>query len=222
MIYSSTKTIEYIKSYFDDDVDFYEKLSFFNGQSLGLLTWKNVIEVADLIHIPDLDKDKLYSEFCDIKCLYDYVKKKDIKLGDQVKSYILSKTNNFTSPNTDPQSIEFDEDEHFESTLINGDEDSVRSDHLWAYLLNINPEKTPNLKKLICYIFLIPCSNSYVETIFSQMKHVWSDYRNRMEIELVSAELKIRMNGNYSCPKFYHHILSEKTLLKEIRKNAKY
>ena len=140
------KTIEYIKSYSDDDVDFYEKLSFFNGQSLGLLTWKNVIEVADLIHIPDLDKDKLYSEFCDIKCLYDYVKKKDIKLGDQVKSYILSKTNNFTSPNTDPQSIEFDEDEHFESTLINGDEDSVRSDHLWAYLLNINPEKTPNLK----------------------------------------------------------------------------
>ena len=216
------KTIVYIKSYFDSDVDFYEKLSYFNGQSLDLLTWRNVIEVADGIHIPDLNKDELYSEFCDIKSLYDYVKKKDVKLVDQVKSYIMNKTNCSIATNIDPQSIECDDNEQVESTLTHGDENSVRSDHLWAYLLNINPNKTPNFKNLICYIVSIPCSNSYVETIFSHMKHVWSDYRNRMEIDLVSAELKIRMNGNYSCPKFYHHILSEKTLLKEIRKNAKY
>lgn len=59
--------IDYIKSYFDDDSDFYEKLSFFNAQSFHFLTWKNVLDVADMIQIDDLDKDQLYSEFCDIK-----------------------------------------------------------------------------------------------------------------------------------------------------------
>ncbi len=216
------KTIEYIKSYFDTDIDFYEKLSFFNAQSLDLLTWKNVIDVADMIHIHDLDKDQLYSEFCDIKSLYDYVRKKNIKLSDQVKSYISTKTNDFPASNIDHPSIELDDNEQVISTSINEGEDLIRSDQLWAYLLNINPNTRPNFKKLICYIFSIPCSNSYVETIFSHMKHVWSDYRNRMEIELVSAELKVRMNGNYSCQRFYQHILLEKNLLKEIRKNAKY
>jgi hypothetical protein len=68
--------IDYIKSYFDDDSEFYEKLSFFNVQSFHFLTWKNVLDVADLIQIDDLDKDQLYSEFCDIKCLYDNLNKK--------------------------------------------------------------------------------------------------------------------------------------------------
>ncbi len=65
-------------------------------------------------------------------------------------------------------------------------------------------------------------TNSYVETILSHMKHVWSDNPNRLGIELVSAELTIRMNDNYSCQRFYQYILSETKLLKKIWKNAKY
>ncbi len=86
----------------------------------------------------------------------------------------------------------------------------------------MNPNPAPNFRKIISFIFSIPCSNSYVESIFSHMKHLWSDYRNKMDIELVSAELKMRMNMAYSCESFYKHILSQKHLLKEIRKNAKY
>ena len=71
----------------------------------------------------------------------------------------------------------------------------IRSDELWAYILNTTPNATPNLKKLISHIFSIPCSNSFVESIFSNMKHCWNDYRNRMNIELISSELKLRMNS---------------------------
>jgi hypothetical protein len=69
---------------------------------------------------------------------------------------------------------------------------------------------------MICYVFSMPCSNSYVESIFSHMKHVWSDYRNRMDMKLVGAELKIRMNANHSFEQFYKHILTDKHLLQQI------
>ncbi|CAF3801355.1 unnamed protein product [Rotaria sp. Silwood1] len=215
--------IGYIESYFNYDSEFYEKLSFFNSQSFNLLTWKNVIDVVDLIHIDDLDIDQLYSEFCDIKCLYDNLKKKSINLSDQVKSYISSKTNGFSTTRINHQNVVYDDndDEEIISLSNKQTEDFIRSDQLWAYLLNINPYSKPNFQKVICYIFSIPCSNSYVESIFSHTKHVWTDYRNRMDIELINAELIIRMNGNYSCEGFYKHILSQTSLLKQIRKNAK-
>jgi hypothetical protein len=54
------------------------------------------------------------------------------------------------------------------------------------------------------------------------MNHLWSDYRNRMDIKLVHAELSIRMNVNYSCEQFHKHILSQTNLFKQSRKNAKY
>ena len=233
------KVIEYIKSYFDDNSEYYEKLSFFNSQSFNFLTWKNVIDVADLIHIDDLDKDQLYSEFCDIKCLYDNLKKKNIKLSDQVKSYISSKTNDISTSTIIHQHVPYDDndddddddgggacggddEEEMIPQSIKQNEDFIRADQLWAYILNTNTNLTPNFDKVICYIFSIPCSNSYVESIFSHMKHLWSDYRNRMDMELVNAELKIRMNGHYSCERFYKHILFQTHLLKQIRKNAKY
>ncbi|CAF1513126.1 unnamed protein product, partial [Rotaria sordida] len=103
--------IKYIESYFNDDSEFYEKLSFFNAQSFNLLTWKNVIDVVDLIYIDDLDIDQLYSEFCDIKCLYDNLTKKSIKLSDQVKSYISSKTNGFSTTRINHQNIVYDDND---------------------------------------------------------------------------------------------------------------
>ncbi len=54
------------------------------------------------------------------------------------------------------------------------------------------------------------------------MKHLLSVYRNRTSMELVNAELKIRINDNYSCEQFCKHILYQTHLLKQIRINAKY
>jgi hypothetical protein len=218
--------IVYIKSYFDNDSEFYEKLSFFNARSFEFLTWEKCLDVADILHIDGLDIDKLHNEFCDIKCLFDYLNKKNIKLSDQINSYISSKKHSISSStkiSLDCIALDdVDVDDENIAQVPDNIDNSIRSDHLWSFLLNYNPNSAPNLYKMICYVFSIPCSNSYVESIFSHMKHVWSDYRNRMDVKLVSAELKIRMNGNYSCEQFYKHILTDKHLLQQIRRNEKY
>ena len=72
------------------------------------------------------------------------------------------------------------------------------------------------MKLLIAYVFSIPCSNAFVESIFSNMNHLWCDYRNRMDIELVEAELQIRKNSNIPCAHFYKFILSQDDLFKKI------
>ena len=54
------------------------------------------------------------------------------------------------------------------------------------------------------------------------MRHLWPDHRNHMDVELVAAELKIKMNSDYPCEHFYQYILSECDVLKRIRANEKY
>lgn len=98
----------------------------------------------------------------------------------------------------------------------------IPCDQMWVFLLNENGNSTPNMKMLLNYLFSILCSNSYVESIFSHMKHGWNDYRNNMDIELVAAELQIRVNCDYSCDSFYKFLLTQPHLLKQIRTNKKY
>jgi hypothetical protein len=45
--------------------------------------------------------------------------------------------------------------------------------------------------------------NAFIASIFSHMNHLWSNYRNRMSIELVVAELQIKKNSNISSVYFY-------------------
>ena len=71
-------------------------------------------------------------------------------------------------------------------------------------------------------MYSLPCSNAYVESVFSQMKHLFNEARNRMTTELVSAELKIRLNSTLSCTEMYKHILCNQDLLKAIKSDEKY
>ncbi len=56
----------------------------------------------------------------------------------------------------------------------------------------------------------------------SHMNPLWSDYRNRMDIELVEAELQIRKNSNIPCAYFYEFLLTQEELLKKIASNEKF
>ena len=67
----------------------------------------------------------------------------------------------------------------------------------------------------------MPYSNPHVKSIFSQMNHLWTNYRNRMDIQLVAAELKIRNNSNIPRNNFYKSIISQQNLLKAIATNNK-
>ncbi|CAF3380698.1 unnamed protein product [Rotaria socialis] len=90
----------------------------------------------------------------------------------------------------------------------------VRAGHLWTYLLD--GESVPNFKKLVQFIFSIPASNAFCETIFSHMKYLWNDSRNRMNHDFVGPGLKIKTNTHFTCTQFYDYLLNEPDLLKQI------
>ena len=96
----------------------------------------------------------------------------------------------------------------------------VRPDQLWMFLLSIT--QAPNFKKLICFLYSLPASNSFVESVFSQMKHLFNDKRNRMSTELISAELKVRLNFSLSCTEMHKYLLCNQDLLKAIKSVKKY
>jgi hypothetical protein len=70
-------------------------------------------------------------------------------------------------------------------------------------LLSVKSTPLPNFYKFISFLFSILCSNAYVESVFSTLKHLCDDKRNRMSTELIAAELKIRLNSALSCTDAY-------------------
>ncbi|CAF3630184.1 unnamed protein product [Rotaria sp. Silwood1] len=91
------------------------------------------------------------------------------------------------------------------------------------YRLARLPIDTQNMLKTSFIEFLSEIiSNAYVESAFSQMKHLLNDKRSRMTTELISAELKIRLNSTLSCTELYKYILSSEYLLRAIKSNEKY
>ncbi len=97
---------------------------------------------------------------------------------------------------------------------------SISCDHLWAYLLH--GENVPNFKKLVQFVFSIPALNAFCESVFSHMKFLWNNNRNRMKHDLIGAELKIKVNAKYNCSEFYDYLLNNQDLLKKIRSSEKY
>ncbi|CAF1253342.1 unnamed protein product [Rotaria sp. Silwood1] len=218
--------VEYINSYFNPEKEFYEILSVLDSQSIHFLEWDYFMNLVNLIKIDGINIDELYNEYCEIKFIYDNMKNKNVTINEQIKSYISSKNvYNSESATNNNYEILCDIIDNEKDDILNKDQDSkgfIQSDQLWSYLLNIKPNTTPNLKLIISYVFSIPCSNAFAESIFSHMNHLWSDYRNRMDMELVAAELQIRKNANISCKDFYKFILSQEDLLKKIASNEKF
>ncbi len=54
------------------------------------------------------------------------------------------------------------------------------------------------------------------------MKHLFSDSRNRMSVDSITAELQIRRNTSLSCTDMHKHLLSRKDLMATISSNSKY
>ena len=54
------------------------------------------------------------------------------------------------------------------------------------------------------------------------MKYLWNNNRSSIRHDLVSAELKIKLNTQYGCSEFDDHLLTNQDLLKQIRSLEKY
>lgn len=216
--------IDYINSYFDRDRDLFKRLSAFDFHTAGFLTWQSLFETVNFIKMECINLDELYNEYCEIKFLFEELKNKNVNIYEQVELYI-SRRNNHNDKSMKNDRISYVIDNDINATSPNNGataNESIQSDQLWAFLLNVKPQSTPNLQLVVAYVFSIPCSNAFVESIFSNMTHLWSNYRNRMDIDLVQAELQIRTNSNIPCEQFHDFVLTQKELLKNIASNQKF
>ena len=57
--------------------------------------------------------------------------------------------------------------------------------------------------KIISYVSSNPCSNAFVEGVFSPLKSAWTVSRKLMANETIAAELKIRLNSTMACEDFF-------------------
>ncbi len=202
----------YIDSYFNQNIILYQTISYFSFQNIESLTWNQVTQCVDLLKIKGLNEDCLFDEFTNIKSTLKIMLEQNISVFDQVQAFInkqddISETNECNEEKAD------DDVDHSANGI-------VRSDQFWMYLFSL--VQSPNFKKLVCFLFSLPCSNAYVESAFSQLKHLYNDKRNRMTTELISAELKIRLNSSLPCIEMYKHILPNQDLLKAIKSDKKY
>jgi hypothetical protein len=59
---------------------------------------------------------------------------------------------------------------------------------LHPHLYLLDGESVPNFKKLVQFIFAIPASNAFRESVFNHMKYSWNNNRNRMKHDSVEAD----------------------------------
>ena len=85
-----------------------------------------------------------------------------------------------------------------------------------------NVQKCPNLLLLVQFVFSINCSNAFCERVFSVMKALWRDERNKLDIETVRAELFTSFNINMHCDDFHTMVKSCPSLQKAASSSAKY
>lgn len=83
---------------------------------------------------------------------------------------------------------------------------------LWKTFLKA--EVNPNLKRIIKTIMKVPCSNAYVESVFSHMNRLWTDSRNKLSVDMAKAELCIRYNFSLTCRVMHGAVGPSRTLLK--------
>jgi hypothetical protein len=190
--------LAYVDKYFSENAAFLETIGCF-GDGIENFTWNQIQKCIEVAKIEDLNADNLFSEFMELKLTFEAIKKKEVPLVEQLR-FFLSKNKEKEIHNSSAMIMdqtEADEEEEKEQTKL------IRSDQLWAMLLAVNATPTPNMKKLISFLYSIPASNAYVESIFSEMKHLLNDYRNRMSMDLIAAELQIRRNTSLSITDMY-------------------
>ena len=95
------------------------------------------------------------------------------------------------------------------------------ADRWVKFFASLQPEDTEMLR-VVSYVLSIPVSNANCERVFSIMNGLWTDSRNRLGIDVVKAELIIKINFHLSCSDFYELIHQHRELLQVAKSQEKY
>lgn len=87
--------------------------------------------------------------------------------------------------------------------------------------METNSYDSKNLLLLVGKILSIPCSNTFVEEIFSLLSSHCTDARNQCNTDLRRAELQVRVNFTFDCIYFYHYIKEKKAIQKSASNSEK-
>ncbi len=150
-----SKFIQYVDKYFSKNAGLLEAISFF-GYGIENLTWNHIQKCVEVTKIEGLNEDNLFNEFTELKLTFESIKKKEVPLSDQIQFFLSNEAEkeiNHSSITTTQQTETNEEDEEERTN-------EIRSDQLWAMLLAVNPTPTPNMKKLISFLYSIPANNA--------------------------------------------------------------
>jgi hypothetical protein len=93
-------------------------------------------------------------------------------------------------------------------------------DEKWAIIF-----KDPSfihLRRLVTMLLSIFSSNAYGESVFSVIKNIKSDERNRMQIKLLNSLTSIKLNSDFDCKQAYNIFISNSDLLNQVKSSEKY
>ncbi|CAF4277811.1 unnamed protein product [Rotaria magnacalcarata] len=211
--------IDYIEKYDNNYKSFYQSISIFDEVHIEKVEWKSVQQCSAFVVNQTIDFDERFGG-----------------ISKQVQSFILSNLgrSNYNGTSVNHETSSCDDCKlqgNLDDSDVSDDEPdvknkhkktnkSIRPDHLWAYLLD--GEHVPSLRKLVEFVFAIPGSNAFCESVFSRMKYLWNNNRTKMKHDLVGAELKIKMNTHLTCTEFYDYLLTKPNILNKIRSSDKY
>ena len=89
----------------------------------------------------------------------------------------------------------------------------------WVKFFATQRPKDTQLLRLVPFVLSIPVTNAKCESVFSIMNALWTNSRNRLNFNLVKAELMMKMNFHMSCNEF---ISKDKALFKAAKSQEKY
>jgi len=82
--------------------------------------------------------------------------------------------------------------------------------------------RVSNFEKLVEFICCLPETSAPVERIFSIMKSMWSESRNRMLEQNVKAVITCKINTDWSCSDLYENVKLNNVFLKKVLCTEKY
>lgn len=79
-----------------------------------------------------------------------------------------------------------------------------------------------HLKQLVSMLLSIFSSNAFCESVFSVVKNVKTDERNRMKSTLLNSLVSIKINPDFDCISAYDLFISDPELLDKVKSSEKY